>query len=74
MRNKYVTVKIPYELATRLEAILEMKGYWSRAEMVNDAIRRFIDSYEQFTDSLHAKRNKNHLNHHGLIFPMLMLL
>jgi len=43
MRAKYVTVKIPIELATALEAISSDAGYRSRAEIVNHAIRRFLD-------------------------------
>lgn len=43
MRAKYTTVKIPSELAARLDAYASDLGYRSRAEIVNDAIRRFID-------------------------------
>ena len=43
MRAKYVTVKIPRELASKLDNYVEDLGYRSRAEIVNDAIRRYID-------------------------------
>jgi len=43
MRGKYATVKIPYELATKLDGYSSDLGYRSRAEIVDDAIRRFID-------------------------------
>ncbi len=47
MRNNYVTVKIPSELAAQLDEISRGLGYRSRAEIVNDALRRFIDSHAQ---------------------------
>lgn len=43
MRAKYATVKIPSELAEKLDGLATDMGYRSRAEIVNDAIRRFID-------------------------------
>ncbi len=43
MRKEYTTVKIPTELARRLDAVAKNSGYSSRAEIVNDAIRRFIE-------------------------------
>jgi len=43
MRAKYATVKIPQDLATKLDEFVSDMGYRSRAEIVNDAIRRFID-------------------------------
>lgn len=43
MRAKYATVKIPSELAEKLDELVSDMGYRSRAEIVNDAIRRFID-------------------------------
>jgi metal-responsive CopG/Arc/MetJ family transcriptional regulator len=43
MRAKYTTVKIPSELAAKLDAYTSELGYRSRAEIVNDAIRRFIE-------------------------------
>jgi metal-responsive CopG/Arc/MetJ family transcriptional regulator len=38
-----VTVKIPSELAARLDGLATDLGYHRRAEIVNDAVRRFID-------------------------------
>jgi metal-responsive CopG/Arc/MetJ family transcriptional regulator len=43
LRKTYTTVKIPTELARRLDIIGKNLGYASRAEIVNDAIRRFIE-------------------------------
>lgn len=43
MRATYATVKIPKELAEKLDSLLPDMGYRSRAEVVNDAIRRFLD-------------------------------
>ena len=43
LRSKYATVKIPSELAEKLDRFVPDMGYRSRAEIVNDAIRRFID-------------------------------
>jgi metal-responsive CopG/Arc/MetJ family transcriptional regulator len=43
MRANYATVKIPKDLAATLDEFVANMGYRSRAEIVNDAIRRFID-------------------------------
>ena len=43
MRRRYATVRIPSELAGKLDLMLSDLGYRSRAEVVNDAIRRYID-------------------------------
>jgi metal-responsive CopG/Arc/MetJ family transcriptional regulator len=43
LRRNYATVKIPVELAAKLDVLVSNQGYHSRAEVVNDAIRRFID-------------------------------
>jgi metal-responsive CopG/Arc/MetJ family transcriptional regulator len=43
LRKEYTTVKIPTELARRLDSVGKNLGYTSRAEIVNDAIRRFIE-------------------------------
>lgn len=43
MRKEYTTVKIPTELARKLDAVAKDLGYTSRAEIVSDAIRRFIE-------------------------------
>jgi metal-responsive CopG/Arc/MetJ family transcriptional regulator len=42
LRNEYITVKIPVELAEKLDRVARDLGYRSRAEIVNDAIRRFL--------------------------------
>ena len=43
MRKEYTTVKIPTELAMKLDAVAKDLGYSSRAEIVSDAIRRYIE-------------------------------
>jgi metal-responsive CopG/Arc/MetJ family transcriptional regulator len=43
MRKEYTTVKIPTDLAKKLDEVAKNLGYTSRAEIVNDAIRRFIE-------------------------------
>ncbi len=43
MRKSYTTVKIPAELSEKLDTLVNDLGYRSRAEVVNDAIRRFIE-------------------------------
>ena len=42
--GKFVTVKIPSELASKLDRLALDLSYRSRAEIVNDAVRRFIDA------------------------------
>jgi hypothetical protein len=44
VRRKYASVKIPSELCDELEKVEGALGYSSRAWVVNDAIRRFIES------------------------------
>lgn len=43
LRKEYTTVKIPTELANKLDAVAKDLGYTSRAEIVSDAIRRYIE-------------------------------
>jgi metal-responsive CopG/Arc/MetJ family transcriptional regulator len=43
LSKDYTIVKIPTELSTRLDAVAKNLGYTSRAEIVNDAIRTFIE-------------------------------
>ena len=43
-KTRYVTVNIPAELAVTLDRRLREMGHHSRAEMVDDAMRRFIES------------------------------
>lgn len=50
-REKYATVKIPAELASKLDTCCRNWGYRSRAEMVDDAIRRFIAGMNQETQA-----------------------
>ena len=40
----YVNVKIRRELASRLDDIASRLGYRSRDEVVDDAVRRFMDT------------------------------
>jgi metal-responsive CopG/Arc/MetJ family transcriptional regulator len=44
-QEDYVTLKIPRALADEIDQIIQSKtlGYRSRAEMVNDAIRRRLE-------------------------------
>ncbi len=53
----YVTLKIPKALADEIDQIIESGtlGYRTRAEMVNDAIRRRIEQLH----SNNAKGNQN---------------
>jgi metal-responsive CopG/Arc/MetJ family transcriptional regulator len=43
--DNYVTIKVPKALADEIDQLIEhgIMGYRSRAEMVNDAIRRRIE-------------------------------
>ncbi len=50
LRKDYTTVKIPTELARSLEEVAKNLGYASRAEIVNDAIRRFIEQRTNETE------------------------
>jgi len=54
VRANYATVKIPQELAIALDEFVANMGYRSRAEIVNDAIRRFIDERKRL-DTPRAK-------------------
>jgi metal-responsive CopG/Arc/MetJ family transcriptional regulator len=57
MRAKYATVKIPQELASRLDEFVSDMGYRSRAEIVNDAIRRFIDERRRLDNHVAANES-----------------
>ena len=46
MRKRYATVKIAQELADELDKVANRRAYHSRAEIVNDAIRRFLEETE----------------------------
>lgn len=50
MRKDFTTVKIPTELARRLDFAVKNLGYTSRAEAVDDAVRRFIESLNRETE------------------------
>jgi len=45
IKDNYVTVKVPKELAGEIDTIIESGtlGYRSRAELVNDAIRHIVE-------------------------------
>lgn len=55
LRGRYATVKIPYELAVKLDVLVSDLSYRSRAEVVNDAIRRFIDARRQLDEKVELK-------------------
>ena len=57
-RERYVTVKIPSELSVILDDIANEMGYRSRAEIVNDAIRRFIDAHRSQEELTRTGRRK----------------
>jgi metal-responsive CopG/Arc/MetJ family transcriptional regulator len=65
MRASYATVKIPQELAKTLDEFAADMGYRSRAEIVNDAIRRFIDERKKLdqrvVENLPGRRTEEHL-------------
>lgn len=55
MRKNYTTVKIPSELANKIDILISDHGYHSRAEVVNDAIRRFIDERRRLDEPVADK-------------------
>ncbi|HYB03177.1 MAG TPA: ribbon-helix-helix domain-containing protein [Nitrososphaerales archaeon] len=59
LRAKYATVKIPLELAEKLDKFVADMGYRSRAEIVNDAIRRFIDEQKRLNSAVPAVEKPN---------------
>jgi metal-responsive CopG/Arc/MetJ family transcriptional regulator len=59
MRKEYTTVKVPTELAKRLDIAVKDMGYTSRADVVNDAIRHFIESIHKETESKTKKILEN---------------
>ena len=62
MRKQYATVKIPVELSSRLDEYVAKLGYRSRAEIVNDAIRRFIDIRVQMDEqTVHTQNPVEHI-------------
>jgi metal-responsive CopG/Arc/MetJ family transcriptional regulator len=57
----YVTLKIPKALADEIDQMIESKtlGYRSRAEMVNDALRRRIEQIQSNNMMKNNTLNKN---------------
>ena len=57
IKDNYVTVRIPKELANEIDAIMESGTlrYRSRAELVNEAIRRRIEQL----NSNNSMKSKN---------------
>jgi len=47
--TEYSTVRIPKELVDRVDAFLKRQslGYTSRAEVVKDAVRDFLEKWER---------------------------
>jgi len=45
--DNYVTVRIPAELAKEVDTLIGRKGYTSRAEIVKEAIRNFLEKNPQ---------------------------
>jgi len=62
IKDNYVTVRIPKELANEIDAIMESGTlrYRSRAELVNEAIRRRIEQLNS-----NNSRKPNSLNKIG---------
>ena len=50
-KTKYVTIRIPKELADEIDRILEVGtlGYRSRAEIANEAIRLRLEALDFFS-------------------------
>ena len=50
-KTKYVTIRIPKELADEIDRILEVGtlGYRSRAEIANEAIRLRLETLDFFS-------------------------
>ena len=57
----YVTLKIPKALADEIDQMIESKtlGYRSRAEMVNDALRRRIEQIQSNNTMKNNTLNKS---------------
>jgi len=45
--DNYVTVRIPIDLAKEVDALIGRKGYKTRAEIVKDALRNFLEKNPQ---------------------------
>ena len=57
----YVTLKVPKALADEIDQMIESRtlGYRSRAEMVNDAIRRRIEKIQSSDSTKNDNLNKS---------------
>ena len=57
----YVTLKVPKALADEIDQMIESRtlGYRSRAEMVNDAIRRRIEQIQSSNSTQNNNLNKS---------------
>ena len=57
----YVTLKVPKALADEIDQMIESRtlGYRSRAEMVNDAIRRRIEQIQSSDSTKNNNLNKS---------------
>ncbi|MEM1989386.1 MAG: ribbon-helix-helix domain-containing protein [Candidatus Bathyarchaeia archaeon] len=61
MRNKeriYVSISIPKSLAEEIDRLIGEYGYTSRAEIVKDAIRRYLNEATQHAENKRKKRSK----------------
>jgi metal-responsive CopG/Arc/MetJ family transcriptional regulator len=61
INEDYVTLKIPRALADEIDQMIASRtlGYRSRAEMVNDAIRRRIEQIHSNNSTKNNTLNKN---------------
>jgi metal-responsive CopG/Arc/MetJ family transcriptional regulator len=61
INDDYVTLKIPKALADEIDLIIESGtlGYRSRAEMVNDAIRRRLEQIQSNNSTKNNNLNKS---------------
>ena len=45
-QNEYVTIRIPKNLAKEIDSLIGKFGFTSRAEVVKQAVRNFLEKYE----------------------------
>ena len=45
-QNEYVTIRIPKNLAKEIDGLIGKFGFTSRAEVVKQAVRNFLEKYE----------------------------
>lgn len=55
MRRRYTSVNIPEGLTKELDKLAKVEAYRSRAEVVSDAIRRFLDERKDMMKMRHRK-------------------